>query len=78
MCISNLSVNNYIYDNVDNRNDNPNQLIIAKKSKWSVILIFWQWIAYSDYGFCSSFYGYLLTQNSNIDKTLEILTTNNI
>ena len=48
---------------MNNKNDNPNKLIIAKKLKWlikstwfmsiwSVILIFWQWLAYSDYRFC--------------------------
>ena len=32
-------------------------------SIWSVILIFWQWLAYLDYRFCYLFYGYLLVQN---------------
>ena len=34
-------------------------------SIWSVILIFWQWLAYLDYLFCYLFYGYLLVQKTS-------------
>ena len=34
-------------------------------SIWSVILIFWQWLAYLDYLFCYLFYGYLLIQKTS-------------
>ena len=44
---------------------------------WSVqklvstaILIFWQWIAYSDYNFCYWFYSYPLVQTSGNKKLI--------
>ena len=37
---------------MNNKNNNPNQLITAKKSKWLIILIFWQWLASSYYRSC--------------------------
>ena len=41
---------------------------------WLVILIFWQWLTYSGYHFCYSFYGYLLAQNSaeSLQRWLEV------